>query len=131
MKKRLLLLVPCILLLLGFLTACTGGTVSGQTAEQKLAGTTWTGEIEDESDVNGLIDIDLPFDMGKLITLRFDSDGTGSLKILNQTQNFTWNVNGNQVILNFDFFGKRAMNFYLDGDKLVLRGTGININLSH
>lgn len=133
MKKRLLLLVPCILLLLGFLTACTG-SASVQTNEtaQKLAGTTW--ESDDDSDVNGLISINLPFDMGNLFTLKFNSNGTGYLTTLNKNHNFTWVANGDLVRITFEgtniFGDPRSLNFSLDGDSLILRGTGININLN-
>ena len=129
MKKRILLLVPCILLLLGLLTACSGnGGQTSQTAEEKLTNTTWTGEVEDAS---GLIDINLPFDMGKLITIRFNADKTGYIQILNKTQNFTWDARGSQITIKSTAFKTRTLNFHLDGDSLVLRGTGININLKH
>ena len=132
MKKRILLLVPCLLLLLGLLTACGGSVQTDQTAEQKLAGTTWSGEVKSDSDLNGLIDIDLPFDMGKLITLRFNSNGTGYMEFLNKTQNFTWNVNGKQVTLRFTGGSReRTLNFNFNGDSLTLQGTHINIRLNH
>ncbi len=131
MKKRILLFIPCLLLLLGVLTACGGSVQTDQTAEQKLAGTTWSGEVKSVSDLNGLIDIDLPFDMGKLITIRFNADKTGYIQILNKTQNFTWDARGSQITIKSTAFKTRTLNFHLDGDSLVLRGTGININLKH
>lgn len=130
MKKRLLLLVPCILLLLGFLTACTGsGTTSEQTAEQKIAGTTWS--MEDNSALEGLIDIDLPFGMGDLVTVRFDDNGRGVVKVLNQNLNFSWNVQGGKIVMAFDGKESKIMDFYLDDDSLVLKSFGLNINLKH
>lgn len=135
MKKKLLILVPCFLLLLGLLTAC-GGSGSPDAVEQKLVNATWTTQVEDSDDFKGLIDIDLPFDLGNLVTIKFDSDGTGYISIgekLPVKVNFDWEVNGGQIELKLvTGIGSRdlKLNFRLDDNALRLNGTGININLN-
>ena len=142
MKKRILLFIPCLLLLLGVLTAC-GSTESSEAVKDKLVNATWTTQVEDpddfkgfSDDFKGLIDIDLPFDLGNLVTIKFDSDGTGYISIgekLPVKVNFDWEVNGRQIDLKLRTgIGSRdlKMNFRLDENALRLNGTGININLN-
>lgn len=137
MKKRILLFIPCLLLLLGVLTAC-GSTESPEAVEDKLVNATWTTQVEDSDDFKGLIDIDIdhPFDLGNLVTIKFDSDGTGYISIgekLPVKVNFDWEVNGRQIDLKLRTgIGSRdlKMNFRLDENALRLNGTGININLN-
>lgn len=137
MKKRILILVPCILLILGLLTACDGtGGQTSQTAEQQLTNTTWSTRVEDKDDFQGLIDIDMPFGLGDLVTLKFNADKTGYLQI-GETGlikfDFTWVVSGSQINLKFgSAIGNRSSNltFHLDDNSLRLKGTNININLN-
>ena len=135
MKKRILLLVPCLLLLLGLLTAC-GGTESSEAVEDKLVNATWTTQVEDSDDFKGFIDIDMPFGLGNLVTLKFNSDKTGYIQI-GETGlikfNFDWVVSGRQINLKFDSaIGDHSSNltFQLDDTSLRLKGKNININLN-
>lgn len=135
MKKKLLILVPCFLLLLGLLTAC-GGSGSPDAVEQKLVNATWTTQVEDSDDFKGFIDIDMPFGLGNLVTLKFNSDKTGYIQI-GETGlvkfNFDWVVSGSQINLKFDSaIGDHFSNltFQLDDTSLRLKGKNININLN-
>lgn len=135
MKKRILLFIPCLLLLLGFLTAC-GGSESPDAVEQKLVNATWTTQVEDSDDFKGFIDIDMPFGLGNLVTLKFNSDKTGYIQI-GETGlvkfNFDWVVSGSQINLKFDSaIGDHFSNltFQLDDTSLRLKGKNININLN-
>ena len=142
MKKRILLLVPCLLLLLGLLTAC-GGTESSEAVEDKLVNATWTTQVEDPDDFKGFSDdfkgfigIDMPFGLGNLVTLKFNSDKTGYIQI-GETGlikfNFDWVVSGRQINLKFDSaIGDHSSNltFQLDDTSLRLKGKNININLN-
>ena len=135
MKKRILLLVPCLLLLLGVLTAC-GSTESSEAVEDKLVNATWTTQVEDSDDFKGFIDIDMPFGLGNLVTLKFNSDKTGYIQI-GETGlikfNFDWVVSGRQINLKFDSaIGDHSSNltFQLDDTSLRLKGKNININLN-
>ena len=135
MKKRILLLVPCLLLLLGVLTAC-GSTESSEAVEDKLVNATWTTQVKDSDDFKGFIDIDMPFGLGNLVTLKFNSDKTGYIQI-GETGlikfNFDWVVSGRQINLKFDSaIGDHSSNltFQLDDTSLRLKGKNININLN-
>ena len=142
MKKRILLLVPCLLLLLGLLTAC-GSTESSEAVEDKLVNATWTTQVEDSDDFKGFsdafkgfINIDMPFGLGNLVTLKFNSDKTGYIQI-GETGlikfNFDWVVSGRQINLKFDSaIGDHSSNltFQLDDTSLRLKGKNININLN-
>ena len=135
MKKRILLLVPCLLLLLGVLTAC-GSTESSEAVEDKLVNATWTTQVKDPDDFKGFIDIDMPFGLGNLVTLKFNSDKTGYIQI-GETGlikfNFDWVVSGRQINLKFDSaIGDHSSNltFQLDDTSLRLKGKNININLN-
>ena len=138
MKKRILLLIPCLLLALGLLTACgDNGSQSSGSIENQLINAKWTTTVDNEEDFKGLIDIDLPFDLGKLVTIKFDSNKTGYIQI-GQTGlvkvGFTWSVvSGEQVNLKFGSgIGDHSfdLTFHLDKDSLSLKGSGIDINLS-
>lgn len=134
MKKRILLLIPCILLALGLLTACGGnGSQSSEAVEQQLINATWEGNAKDTS---GFLVINLPFTDKDLVTIKFDSDSngkTGYISVLNQKVDFTWKVTDGKVVLTFGNLIHIPLNyeFSLDGDSLTLKGTGININLKH
>ena len=134
MKKRILLLIPCILLALGLLTACgsNGGGQSSEAVEQQLISAKWNGQAKDSS---GLIKIGLPFFTDKdLITIKFDSDSngkTGYIAVLDHHLNFTWKVQGDKVVLTFDnlIHIPLSYKFSLDDGTLSLTGKGIDINL--
>ena len=135
MKKRILLLVPCLLLVLGLLTACgsNGGGQSDKAVEQKLISATWEGKAEDFS---GLVSIGLPFHNSNLVTIKFDSDTnnkTGYISVLDQRMNFTWNVKGNKIVLKFGNIIHIPLDytFSLDDNSLTLTGIGVDINLKH
>ena len=135
MKKRILLFIPCLLLLLGVLTAC-GSTESSEAVEDKLVNATWTTQVEDPDDFKGFIGIDMPFGLGNLVTLKFNSDKTGYIQI-GETGlikfNFDWVVSGRQINLKFDSaIGDHSSNltFQLDDTSLRLKGKNININLN-
>ena len=141
MKKRILLLVPCLLLVLGLLTACgsNGGGQSSGSIENQLTSATWSTNVDDPDNFKGLVDIKLPFDLGNLVKINFDSNGKGSISVFENSPlplppiNFQWDIkSGNQIALTFDsFFGGKPidLNFTLDGNGLRLTGPDINIKL--
>ena len=132
MKKRILLLIPCILLALGLLTACGGnGSQSSEAVEQQLINATWEGNAKDTS---GFLVINLPFTDKDLVTIKFDSDSngkTGYIAVLDHHLNFTWKVQGDKVVLTFDnlIHIPLSYKFSLDDGTLSLTGKGIDINL--
>ena len=82
MKKRILLLIPCILLALGLLTACGdngSGSMSDEAIKNHLINVEWEGKGSSSS---GTGIIGLPFDLGNLLKFKFNDDGTGSVTIL-------------------------------------------------
>ena len=140
MKKRILLLVPCLLLVLGLLTACgDNGSQSSGSIENQLVNANWSTTVDNKDDFKGLIDINLPFDLGNLVKINFDSNGKGSISVFENSPlplppiNFQWDIkSGNQIALTFDsFFGGKPidLNFTLDGNGLRLTGPDINIKL--
>ncbi len=136
MKKRILLLVPCLLLALGLLTAC-GSNGGGQTSgsiENQLINATWEGKAKDAS---GLIKILFPLldDDAELISIKFDSESnskTGYISVLNQKVDFTWNIKDkDHIVLTFEnSILPLSLDFRLNGDSLSLTGNGINIKLN-
>ena len=75
MKKRILLLIPCLLLALGLLTACgDNGSQSSGSIENQLTSATWSTSVGSLEDFEGLIDIKLPFELGNLVKINFDSN---------------------------------------------------------
>ena len=140
MKKRILLLIPCILLALGLLTSCgDNGSQSSGSIENQLTRATWSTSVGSLEDFEGLIDIKLPFELGNLVKINFDSNGKGSISVFENSPlplspiNFQWDIkSGNQITLTFDssFGGKPIdLNFTLDGNGLKLTGPDINIKL--
>ena len=135
MKKRILLLIPCILLALGLLTACgDNGSQSSGSIENQLINAEWKGNADTSS---GLINIGLPiFDLSDIITIKFDSDSngnkTGFISVLNQKVDFTWNIKDkDHIVLTFEnSILPLSLDFRLNGDSLSLTGTGINIKLT-
>ena len=140
MKKRILLLVPCLLLALGLLTACGSNGSGGQSTgelKNKLTQYTWQGSAESTS---GNIGIGLPFGLGKLIDIKFDDNGTGYITFLEggPAMHFYWHITDDEVRLSFnkdEGYLPFKLNFSMNDHSLTLKGTGllsgININLKH
>ena len=106
MKKRILLLIPCILLALGLLTACGdngSGSMSDEAIENHLINVEWEGKGSSSS---GTGSIGLPFDLGNLLKFKFKNDGTGSVTILENSAGtssfqFYWTVEDGFVNITF------------------------------
>lgn len=135
MKKRILLLVPCLLLVLGLLTACgsNGGGQSDDAAEQQLFNTTWQSKVDENTKLGGLINIDSSF-WGDILTIKFDDDHTGYIGIFEDSKfhiDFNWKVNKNQIVLTFNKAGfiPIHINFRLANGRLILEGNNFNIDL--
>ncbi len=130
MKKRILLLIPCLLLALGLLTAC-GGNGSGVTGsdqpdnaiKEQLINFDWEGEASGDASIG------LPFGLGDLLTFEFDEDGTGSLSVLKDIDllkfDFKWTVQDGEICLEFEHNIIGDMYFYMNKNALILKTTGI------
>ena len=130
MKKRILLLIPCILLALGLLTACgdngsgvTGSDQPDNTIKEQLVKFDWEGKASGDGQVS------LPFGLGDLLTFEFNDDGTGSLSFLEDIDllnfDFTWTVQDGEICLDFKQSTFGDMSFYMNKNTLVLKTTGL------
>ena len=129
MKKRILLLIPCILLALGLLTACggkgsgvTGSDQPDDTIKEQLIKFDWEGSASGDGSIS------LPFGLGDLLTFEFNEDRTGSLSFLKNINllkfDFKWTVQDGEICLDFDHtIGD--MSFYMNKDTLVLKTNGL------
>ncbi|GJN65261.1 hypothetical protein [Faecalibacterium gallinarum] len=137
MKKRILLLIPCILLALGLLTACgDNGSQSSGSIENQLINAKWESSISNDTKLGGLIDIDSH--LGDILTIKFEKNGTGYIDILKNSGfqiTFNWEVNQatKQIKLTFDKAGfiPFNLNFQLDPSGLVLDGTNFKIKFNN
>ena len=130
MKKRILLLIPCILLALGLLTACgsngsgvTGSDQPDNTIKEQLVKFDWEGKASGDGQVS------LPFGLGDLLTFEFNDNRTGSLSFLKGIDlcniDFEWTVKDGEICLEFEHNIIGDMYFYMNKNALILKTTGI------
>ena len=131
MKKRILLLIPCLLLALGLLTACggNGSQSSDEDAENKLTSSKWSATIDEASEFNGILNLESSF-LGEILDINFEDNGTGYISILGNSDhalNFNWYIKDNKIQLKIGKIGyiPFELDFSMNNSSITLKGTGL------